>query len=305
MSGHGFPRAAMPRVGPASNAWAARTRSCCRPQRGQSAWPSASLINRIAASRAPDSDRRPLNTKCGTPGRRLGQSERPASSWLRRRHRSGHADFRCQHPQASRRRRCLRHAGSTQRTGVRAEPRTTPARPAPRPGAAVDARAPCWACARSRRGRGQGRRLRAASVTCCAPVPHRFGRSQAPFVELGEWQALFRHIRQQLHRMPHRFHGDVGVHLRERSRAAVELALADEAPGADQVEMDADREPVARRSRRRLDAEGAAATVRSHLLDVSQVMPLGEIEHRGRRHADQRHQLEGLRQTQLRRRAGR
>ena len=63
--------------------------------------------------------------------------------------------------------------------------------------------------------------------------------------------------------------------------------------------MDADREPGLPLAHRRPSrADAVAALVPPHLLDVGQVMPFGEIEHRGRGQADQGHHLERVRQAQ-------
>ena len=80
---------------------------------------------------------------------------------------------------------------------------------------------------------------------------------------------------------------------------ALELALADQAPRADQVEVD----PYVQRDCRDAQAvtslatTGACATTPKDWLDIGLVVTLREVEHRRRGQADQRHQLKRVGQA--------
>ncbi|MCY1179572.1 hypothetical protein D9M73_199790 [compost metagenome] len=66
---------------------------------------------------------------------------------------------------------------------------------------------------------------------------HRFGTAQALAIELDKRHAFGRQVRQQLHAMPGQLDLDIRLAGAQLSECALELALADQAPGADKVEV--------------------------------------------------------------------
>ncbi len=65
---------------------------------------------------------------------------------------------------------------------------------------------------------------------------HRLGTAQAFQVEGGKGHALGRQMRQQLHAMPLLLHPHTGPLVLQLQQGPFQLTLADQAPGADEVE---------------------------------------------------------------------
>ncbi len=94
---------------------------------------------------------------------------------------------------------------------------------------------------------GIGHRLDAAEVDaqayggCGLPdlrlaCLHGLGTAQALLVELDKRHTLRRQVRQQLHAMPDQLQLDLRVAGAQLRECAIELTLADQAPGANEVE---------------------------------------------------------------------
>jgi hypothetical protein len=65
---------------------------------------------------------------------------------------------------------------------------------------------------------------------------HRVGIAQALAVEIGERLTFYRQLRQQLHAMPLRADLHIRVATAKLYLRMLQLALADQAPGADKIE---------------------------------------------------------------------
>ncbi|MNZ74534.1 hypothetical protein D3C78_929850 [compost metagenome] len=65
---------------------------------------------------------------------------------------------------------------------------------------------------------------------------HGVGIAQTLAVEIGEGFTLYRYLRQQLHAMPHRGDLHVRVATAKLHLRMLQLAFADQAPGADKIE---------------------------------------------------------------------